>query len=52
MELFTSMMETVLDIFQIDFTIFGITLNFWQVFLFCLIAGVVAWFVGVVISGG
>ena len=44
--------SAVVDIFKIEFTIYGFTLNFWQIFLFSGFAGIVAWLLGQFFSGG
>lgn len=35
--------QKVVELFQIEFTIYGFTFSLWQVFLFDLAAGIVAW---------
>lgn len=35
--------QKVVELFQIEFTIYGFTFSMWQVFLFDFAAGIVAW---------
>lgn len=46
MELFQSLIACALDLFQIDFILWGVTFSFWEVFLYTGIAGVLVWFIG------
>ena len=43
MELVGAMITSTVDLFKLEFTLFGFTLSFWQVFLFSCVAGIVAW---------
>lgn len=52
MELFKAVIQTAVGLFKIDFTLFGVTFNFWQVFLFTIVAGIVIWFISEVFFGG
>lgn len=45
MDEFGSMMETVLSLFQMEFTIFGFTFSLWQVFLFDIVAGIIGFLI-------
>lgn len=38
--------EKVVELFSIEFTIYGFTFSMWQVFLFDIAAGIVGWFIG------
>ena len=51
MEVFQSLISATLALFQIQFTLFGVTLSLWEVFLFSAFAGVVAWILGEVFLG-
>lgn len=41
-----SLFSAVLDMFQIEFTIYGFTFSLWQVLCFDVVAGIVAWGIG------
>lgn len=41
----------VLALFQVEFTIYGITLSLWQVFVFTTVAGIAAWVLGEMFLG-
>lgn len=43
MELIGTMIGATVDIFKQEFTLFGFTLSFWQVFLFSCVSSIVAW---------
>lgn len=36
-------LQKVVELFQIEFTIYGFTFSMWQVFLFDFAAGIVVW---------
>ena len=36
----------VVELFSIEFTIYGFTFSMWQVFLFDIVAAIVAWILG------
>lgn len=40
---FGLLIEKTVELFSIEFTIYGFTFSMWQVFLFDIAAGVVAW---------
>ena len=40
-----SVLTAVLGIFQMEFTISGITFSFWQIFLFLIVAGAVVFLI-------
>lgn len=42
----------VVELFSIEFTIYGFTFSLWQVFLFDIAIGIVAWFLGKVFLDG
>lgn len=43
--------EMVVELFSIEFTIYGFTFSMWQVFLFDFAAGIVIWILGEVFFG-
>lgn len=43
MEVFGSLITSVVSLFKVQFTIFGFTLSYWQVYLFSGFGGIVAW---------
>lgn len=43
MKEFGAVLLSVLQIFDIQFTIDGITFSFWQIFLWMIVAGAVVW---------
>ncbi len=51
MELFGQLLTMVLDLLLVEFTIFGFTFSFWQVFVFDIVAGIVAWILSEVFLG-
>ena len=40
---FGMLIEKVLELFSIEFTVYGFTFSLWQVFLFDIAAGIVIW---------
>ena len=40
---FGQLIEKVVELFSIEFTIYGFTFSLWQVFLFDIAAGIVIW---------
>lgn len=42
----------VVEVFSIEFTIYGFTFSMWQVFLFDIAAAIVAWFLREVFLDG
>lgn len=40
-----SVLTAVLSIFQMEFTVFGLTFSFWQIFLFLIVAGAVVFLI-------
>lgn len=38
-----SVLSAVLGLFQLEFTLYGFTFSFWQVFAFTVIASLIAW---------
>lgn len=51
MELIGAVFAQVLDLFQLEFSLFGFTFSMWQVFLWTAIAGIVARILGEVFFG-
>ena len=51
MEDLQALISSVFGLFQIEFTVYGFTLSFWQVLCFSVVAGVVAWIIGEVFGG-
>lgn len=43
---FGALITAVVEVFQIEFTIYGYTFSMWEVFLFDVVAGIVAWAIG------
>lgn len=43
---FSAMMEATLNLFKYEFTIYGFTFSFWNVFLFVIIGGIALAFIG------
>lgn len=39
-------LTAVMRLMQTEFTLFDLTFSFWQIFLWTLIVGVVAWLIG------
>ena len=42
---FGQLIEKTVELFSIEFTIYGFTFSMWQVFLFDFVAGIVIWFI-------
>lgn len=40
---FGSFISATVQLFSMEFTIYGFTFSFWEVFLFSIAAGIVAW---------
>lgn len=51
MEIIGQVFDFVLSIFQLEFTLFGFTITFWQVFLFDFAVGIVAFILREVLLG-
>lgn len=45
MELFGTLLSLVMDLFQMEFTLYGFTFSFWQVFVFDIVVGIIAWII-------
>lgn len=43
--LMKSLFDCVVDLFKIEFTLFGVTFSFWQVFLFSIAASITIWII-------
>ncbi len=51
MELLGSLFSHVLDLFQLEFDLFGFSFSMWQVFIWTAVAGIVARIIGEVFFG-
>lgn len=47
---FGQLIAKTVELFSIEFTIFGFTFSLWQVFLFDIVAGIVIWFLAEVFT--
>lgn len=47
-----ALFSAVVELFKIEFTIYGFTFSMWQVFLFNIAAGIVGWFLREVFLDG
>lgn len=43
---FGAVISATVQLFSVEFTIYGFTFSFWEVFLFSIAASIVAWFLG------
>ncbi len=41
---FGALISSTVQIFSIEFTIYGFTFSFWEVFLFSIAASIIGWF--------
>lgn len=48
---FGAMISAVVRIFKIEFTLYGVTFSFWEVFLFTAVVGIVAYLLGGALGG-
>jgi hypothetical protein len=46
MDEFRTLTETVVEVMQIPFTVFGFEISFWQIWLFLIFGGLVITFIG------
>lgn len=46
MEVIGQLMDATLNVFQIEFNIYGYTISLWQVFLFTAVTGIIGWAIG------
>ena len=46
MEVIGVLFDSVLGLFKYEFTIYGFTFSFWEVFMFSAIMSIVAYFIG------
>lgn len=46
MEIFQWLFSATMEIFKIEFTLYGFTFSFWDIFLWTTVAGIVLGFVG------
>ena len=45
----SALFSWIVDLFSVEFTIYGFTFSMWQVFLFDIVVAIVAWFIGKVL---
>ena len=45
MEFFAAVISGAVNIMKIDFSLYGFTFNFWQIFLWNIVAGIVLWII-------
>jgi hypothetical protein len=38
--------QAVLSLFKMEFTLYGFTFSWWQVFFWSIVAGLLIWFIG------
>lgn len=50
MEDFALFVHAVISLFKVEFTIYGFTLSWWQVFLWSIVASLLIWFIGRIFS--
>lgn len=48
---FVSIVSPVIKLFQTQFTLFGITTSYWDVLVWCLVAGIVISFIKGLLTG-
>lgn len=48
---FGAMITATVQLFSLELTIYGFTFSFWQVFLFSIAAGIVAWILAQIFLG-
>ena len=51
MEVFGKVLGVTLELFKKDFTIWGFTISWWEVFVFTFVVGVLAYVIGGFFSG-
>lgn len=51
MEDIATLFSVVIQLFQIEFTLYGHTFSLWQVFVFGIVASLVCWFLSEVFLG-
>lgn len=51
MEHIGAMFSAVMRLFQLEFTLYGFTFSFWQVFVFAVVASLVCWLLREVFLG-
>ena len=51
MEDFSAALSAALALFKMEFTLWGFTFSFWEVFCFVVIASIIAWIIGEVFLG-
>ena len=52
MEIFGKILSSTFSLFRMDLTILGFTFSFWEVFVFTVVVGVLAYIIGGFFSGG
>lgn len=51
MEYFGKLIMSIVDFMKIEFSVFGYTISYWQVFLFTMVGGILGWFIGEMLNG-
>ncbi len=51
MEIFGNILSSAFSLFRMDFTIFGFTFSFWEVFVFCFVVGLLTYIIGGFLGG-
>lgn len=51
MEILSVLFEKTMAIFKIPLSLWGYSFSFWEVFVFVLVAGIVAWVIGEIFLG-
>lgn len=46
-----ALLSAVLELFKTEFSIYGFTFSFWQIFCFTVVASIVCWLIGEVLLG-
>ena len=46
MEDLNMLFQSVADLFKLEFTLYGFTFSWWQVFFWSIVAGLLSWFIG------
>jgi len=41
---FSALISATVQIFSVEFTIYGFTFSFWEVFLFGIVVSIIGWF--------
>lgn len=48
---FGAMISATLQLFSVEFTLYGFTFSFWEVFLFSIAAGITVWILAHIFLG-